>query len=70
MSNRPPLPYHGRRFNDPLFEFHRRQVDCRVVEIDEVKTVPYTPISHALVDRLIARIRHELFEQVLFVNRR
>lgn len=32
--------------NDPLFEFHRWQANLRVLEIEEVKTVPCVPISH------------------------
>ena len=29
--------------HDPLFEFHRWKANLRVVEVDELKTVPYTP---------------------------
>ena len=31
--------------NDPLFTYHRWQANLRILEIDELKTVPYTPIS-------------------------
>ena len=32
--------------HDPLFEFHRWKADLRILEIDELKTVPYTPTSY------------------------
>jgi transposase InsO family protein len=52
--------------HDPLFEFHRWKANLRVLEIEEIKTVPYTPISHPFVERLIGTIRREYFDQVPF----
>ena len=46
-------PTHLSSDNDPLFEYHRWKANLRVLAIDEVKTVPYTPISHPFVERLI-----------------
>ena len=54
--------------NDPLFTYHRWLANLRILEIDEVKTVPYTPISHPFVERLIGSIRRELLDQVFFWN--
>jgi transposase InsO family protein len=54
--------------NDPLFEFHRWKANLRVLEVDEVKTVPYTPTSHPFVERLIGTIRREFLNHVLFWN--
>jgi transposase InsO family protein len=34
--------------HDPLFDFHRWKADLRILEIDEIKTVPHNPISHHL----------------------
>jgi hypothetical protein len=34
----------------------------------EIKTVPYTPLSHPFVERLIGTIRREYLDQVLFWN--
>jgi putative transposase len=43
--------------NDPLFEYHRWKANLRVLDVDEVKTVPYTPIYHPYVEWLIGTIR-------------
>jgi len=45
--------------NDPLFRFHRWLANLRVLEVDEIKTVPGAPRSHAFVERLIGTIRRE-----------
>ena len=42
------------------------KANLRVLEIDELKTVPYTPISHPFVERLIRTIRREFLDHVLF----
>ena len=34
----------------------------------QVKSVPYTPVSHPFVERMIRTIREELLDQVLFWN--
>ncbi|MDH3690199.1 MAG: integrase core domain-containing protein [Gammaproteobacteria bacterium] len=52
--------------NDPLFEFHRWQANLRIVGTDEIKTVPYTPVSHPFVERLIGTIRRAFLDHVLF----
>jgi transposase InsO family protein len=54
--------------HDPLFEYHRWQANLRILEIDPIKTVPYTPISHPFVERLIGTIRREFLDQTLFWN--
>ncbi|MCH7633641.1 MAG: transposase, partial [Proteobacteria bacterium] len=54
--------------NDPLFTYHRWLANLRILEIDELKTVPYTPISHPFVERLIGSLRRELLDQVFFWN--
>lgn len=52
--------------NDPLFQYHRWKAKLRVLEITEVKSVPYMPMSHPFVERLIGSIRRELLDQTLF----
>ena len=54
--------------NDPLFTYHQWKANLRILEIDELKTVPYTPLSHPFVERLIGSIRRELLDQVFFWN--
>jgi transposase InsO family protein len=41
--------------HDPLFEAHRWTANLRILEIDEIKTVPYVPLSHPFVERDLAR---------------
>ena len=54
--------------HDPLFEYHRWQANLRILEIAPIKTVPYTPVSHPFVERLIGTIRREFLDQTLFWN--
>ncbi len=54
--------------NDPLFEYHRWQANLRILGIEEIKSVPYTPISHPFVERLIGTIRREYLDHTLFCN--
>jgi len=54
--------------NDPLFKFHRWQANLRILDIEEIKSIPYTPQSHPFVERLIGTTRRELLDQVLFWN--
>jgi transposase InsO family protein len=54
--------------NDPLFEYHRWQANLRVLEIEEVKSVPEVPMSHPFVERLIGTIRREFLDHILFWN--
>ena len=44
--------------------------NLRILEIDEVKTVPHVPRSHPFVERLIGTTRREFLDQVLFWNAR
>src|SRR6516225_7275549 len=45
--------------HDPLYRFQPWQANLRVLEIQEIKTVPYVPLSHPFVERLIGTIRRE-----------
>ena len=60
------LPCYVSSDNDPLFLYHRWQANLRILEIEEIKTVPHVPISHPFVERLIGSIRRELLDQVFF----
>lgn len=61
-----PLPKRVSTDHDPLFCFHRWLANLRVREIEEVKSVPYAPISHPFVERLIGTIRREYLDRVFF----
>src|SRR5918996_1844779 len=63
-------PQHLSTDHDPLFEAHRWRANLRILEIDEIKTVPYVPLSHPFVERLIGTMRREFLDQVLFWNAR
>ena len=52
--------------HDPLFEFHRWKANLRILDVTEVKTVPYVPLSHPFVERLIGTIRREFLDFVPF----
>jgi len=38
----------------------------RILDVEEVKTVPYAPLSHPFVERLIGTIRRECLDRTLF----
>jgi putative transposase len=52
--------------NDPLYQFHQWQANLRVLSVTEVKSVPYVPMSHPFVERLIGTIRRECLDRLLF----
>jgi putative transposase len=64
------LPKYVSSDNDPLFRFHRWGANLRILELEQVKTVPFVPCSHPFVERLIGTIRREYLDWVLFWNRR
>ena len=53
-------PRHLSTDHDPLFEAHRWTANLRILEIDEIKTVPHVPRSHPFVERLIGTTRREM----------
>jgi len=63
-----PLPKRLSTDHDPLFRFHRWLANLRVLDIDEIKLVPYAPMSHPFVDRLIRTVGRECIDQVFFWN--
>jgi hypothetical protein len=40
-----------------LYRFHQWQANLRVLGVTEIKTVPYVPLSHPFVERLIGMER-------------
>jgi len=52
--------------HDPLYRFHQWQANLRILHVREIKTVPYVPLSHPVVERLIGSIRRECLDRTLF----
>ena len=56
--------------HDPLYRFHRWRANLRLLEITEIKTIPYVPLSHPFIERLIGTVRRECLDKTLFWNDR
>jgi putative transposase len=52
--------------HDPLFTYHQWRANLRILEVTEVKTVPYVPLSHPFIERLIGTVRREFLDHVPF----
>ena len=52
--------------HDPLYRFHQWQANLRILDVEAIKTVPYVPLSHPFVERLIGTIRRECLDRTLF----
>jgi putative transposase len=62
------LPKRVSTDHDPLFGFHRWLANLRVLAIDEIKSVPYAPVSHPFIERLIGTVRREYLDHLFFWN--
>ena len=62
----PRLPKYLSSDHDPLYQLHQWQANLRVLGVEEIKTVPYVPLSHPFVERLIGTVRREYLDQTLF----
>jgi hypothetical protein len=51
---------------DRLYQCHQWQANLRILDVEEIKTVPYAPLSHPFVERLIGTIRRECLDRTLF----
>jgi len=49
-------------------EHFRWLANLRLLEIEQIKSVPYVPVSHPFVERLIGTIRREYLDRVFFWN--
>jgi putative transposase len=41
------LPKYLSSDNDPLYRFHQWQANLRILEVTEIKSIPYVPLSFA-----------------------
>ena len=60
------LPKYLSSDHDPLFRFHQWQANLRVLEVTAIKTLPYVPLSHPFVERLIGTVRREYLDHTLY----
>jgi len=60
------LPKYLSSDNDPLYRFHQWQANLRMLEVTEIKSIPYVPLSHPFVERLIGIVRREYLDHLLF----
>ena len=60
------LPEYLSSDHDPLYRFHQWKANLRVLEVTEIKTVPYVPLSHPFVESLIGTVRREYLDRTLF----
>ncbi len=70
ISGKKQLPKYLSSDNDPLFKFHRWQANLRVLDVEEIKSVPHSPTSHPFVERIIGSARREYLNHLLFWNER
>src|ERR1700704_3004067 len=63
---RQPAPTYLSSDHDPLYRFHQWQANLRILDVEAIKTVPYAPLSHPFVERLIGTIRRECLDRMLF----
>src|SRR5712692_5017504 len=52
--------------HDRVYQSHQWQANLRILDVEEIKTVPYAPLSHPFVERLIGTIRRECLDRTLF----
>jgi putative transposase len=60
------LPKYLSSDHDPLYRFHQWEANLRVLNVEQIKTVPYVPLSHPFIERLIGTLRRECLDQLLF----
>ena len=53
----------------PMDRFRQWQANLRILDVTEIKTVPYVPLSHPFVERLIGTIRRESLDRALLDGR-
>ena len=54
--------------NDALFKSHRWLANLRILDVNEIKSIPYAPMSHPFIERVIGTIRREYLDHVPFGN--
>ncbi len=60
------MPKYVSSDNDPLYRFHQWRANLRILEVTGIKSIPYVPLSHPFVERLIGTLRREYLDHTLF----
>ena len=68
ISGNTPSPKYLSSDNDPLFQYFQCKANLRIYEIKEVKSLPFTPISHPFVERVIGTTRREYLDHIIFAD--
>ena len=63
------IPIHLSSDNNPLFLYYQWQVNLRILDVEEVKSILYTPTSHLFIVRFIGTIPREDLDQLFFWNK-
>ena len=66
IINRRDPPNYLSSDNDQLFHFHLWKAHLRILDIEEIKSVPYAPTSHPFIERLIGTIRREILDKTFY----
>jgi len=64
------IPHHLSSDNAPLFRYHRRQANLRILDVTEIKSVPYVSLPHPFVEGLIGTIARVARQQYAGRNQR
>jgi len=54
--------------NDRLFQYHQWQANLRILDVKEIRSVPYTPTSHPFIERLIGNRVVERFDVNILIS--
>jgi transposase InsO family protein len=52
--------------NDPLYRYHQWKANLRILDIEEIESLPHVPMSQPFLERLIGSIRWDVLDQTLF----
>jgi len=58
----------GQAASATAVRFLRWLANFRVLEIDRIEAIPYLPVSHPSIERLIGAVRREHLDRVFFLN--
>ena len=61
------LPQRLSSDDDPLFRYHQWQANLRILEVEEIKSIPNSPTSHPFIERMIGNHVEEPFEENILI---